>query len=416
MTDQQPVLTERERIEVTVGEVAHGGHCVARHEGMVVFVRHALPGERVIAEITEIHHGYARSEAITVLDASPDRVTPPCPWSGPDACGGCDLQHVAPHAQLAWKAAVVREQLARLAHLDLRVRVEPLSAPVQDDPGWRTRVRYTVDMTGRAGLRKHRSHEVVPIDRCLIAHPAIQRLPVLHQNWPDADAIETVYPAGGPAMVVADPAEPITEHAVGRDFTIAAGGFWQVHPAAADTLAGVVLEQLKPQPGETAWDLYGGAGLFAAAVGEAVGVTGHVTLVEAAADGAAAARQNLADLPVRVIEAAVEKTVVARRSAKKGKGSRPGSAMPLRGGSAALQGPVDLVVLDPPRTGAGKPVVSAVCNAGPRAVSYVACDPAALARDIAFFAEHGWRLEELRAFDLFPFTHHVECVALLLPR
>jgi tRNA/tmRNA/rRNA uracil-C5-methylase (TrmA/RlmC/RlmD family) len=415
MTEGQPTLTERERIEVTVGEVAHGGHCVARYEGMVVFVRHALPGERVIAEITEIHHGYARSEAVTVLDASPDRVTAPCPWSGPDACGGCDLQHVAPHAQLAWKAAVVREQLSRLAHLDLAVRVEPLPPPVDGDPGWRTRVRYTVDLAGRAGLRKHRSHEVVPIGRCMIAHPRIQELPVLHQKWPDADAVETVYPAGGPAMIVGDPGAPIVEHAAGRDFTLAASGFWQVHPAAAQTLADTVLDQLKPERGDTAWDLYGGAGLFAAAVGEAVGVTGNVTLVESAPQSASAARQNLADLPVRVIEGPVEKTIAARRSSKKSaRGSR--SSLPLRGGAATLQGPVDLVVLDPPRTGAGKLVVSAVCNAGPRAVSYVACDPAALARDIAFFAEHGFRLEALRAFDLFPFTHHVECVALLLPR
>jgi tRNA/tmRNA/rRNA uracil-C5-methylase (TrmA/RlmC/RlmD family) len=422
----EPALTERQRVEVTVGEVAHGGHCVARHEGMVLFVRHALPGERVVAEITEVHHGYARSEAIEILDASPDRVTPPCPWSGPDACGGCDLQHVAPAAQLAWKAAVVREQLARLAHLDMAVRVEPLSPPVAGDPGWRTRVRYTVDMTGRAGLRKHRSHEVVPIDRCLIAHPRIQELPVLQRFWPDADAVETVYPKGGPAMIVTDPDAPIIEHAVGRDFTIAAGGFWQVHPAAAQTLADAVIGHLAPQPGETAWDLYGGAGLFAAAVAQAVGVTGHVTLVESAAQGAAVARQNLADLPVRVLEAPVERAVAPKRSARKSAratersreapGVRSASSMPLRGGSAVLQGPVDLVVLDPPRTGAGKQVVSAVCNAGPRAVSYVACDPAALARDVQFFADHGFRLAGLRAFDLFPFTHHVECVALLLPR
>jgi tRNA/tmRNA/rRNA uracil-C5-methylase (TrmA/RlmC/RlmD family) len=413
MTGVEPALTERERIEVTVGEVAHGGHCVARHEGMVVFVRHALPGERVIAEVTEVHHGYARSEAVTILEASPDRIPAPCPWSGPNACGGCDLQHVSPPAQLAWKEAVVRQQLARLAHLDFGVRVEPLPEPESADPGWRTRVRYTVDMTGRAGLRKHRSHEVVPIDRCMIAHPRIQDLPVLQANWPDADAVETLYPSGGPAMVVVDPEAPIVEHAAGRDFSIASGGFWQVHPAAADTLVQAVIDQLKPQPGETAWDLYGGAGLFASAVAEAVGVTGHVTLVESAPQGAAAARQNLADLPVRVLEATVERAVAPKRSSKKG--ARPRASMPLRGGAAALQGPVDLVVLDPPRTGAGKQVVAAVCNAGPRAVSYVACDPAALARDIAFFADHGWRLEALRAFDLFPFTHHVECVALMLP-
>jgi tRNA/tmRNA/rRNA uracil-C5-methylase (TrmA/RlmC/RlmD family) len=411
-------LTERERVEVTVGEVAHGGHCVARYGGIVIFVRHALPGERVIAEITELHKGYARAEAVTILEASSDRVTPPCPWSGYDACGGCDLQHVSGEGQLAWKAAVVREQLARLAGLaDFPVRVEPLPGSATGDggpdPGWRTRVRYTVDAAGRPGLRKHRSHEVVPIGRCMIAHPAIQELPVLDRLWPDADAVQAVAPSVGPAFIVTDPATPIIERVAGRDFTISAGGFWQVHPYAAQTLVGAVLEQLAPKAGETAWDLYGGAGLFAAAVASAVGAAGAVTLVESAPEGVAAARQNLADLPVRVMESTVERAVAPRRS---GRGPAKGrSTLPLRSGAAMLQGPVDLVVLDPPRAGAGKRVVAAIAAAEPRAVSYVACDPAALARDVATFRELGWELAALRAFDCFPHTQHVECVALLVP-
>ncbi|WP_027346357.1 class I SAM-dependent RNA methyltransferase [Hamadaea tsunoensis] len=422
-------LTERERIEVTVGEVAHGGHCVARHEGVVIFVRHALPGERVVAEITELHPGYARAEAVEILSAAPDRVTPPCRWSGPNACGGCDLQHVSEPGQLAWKEAVVREQLARLAHLpDHPVRVEQLPVPGSAgersretpevhsaDPGWRTRVRYTVDAADRPGLRKHRSHEVVPIDECMIAHPAIRALPVLGRTWPGVEAVETVAPSDGSALIIEDPAAKIVEHVAGRDFTIAASGFWQVHPAAAQTLVDAVLAQLEPKPGETAWDLYGGAGLFAAAVGSAVGVTGNVTLVEAAADGVAAARANLADLPVRVVQSTVEHALSPRRSKRPGRGGGGGGKMPLRGGAAQVQGPVDVVVLDPPRTGAGKKVVDAIVAAQPRAVSYVACDPAALARDIDFFQTHGWRLAQLRAFDCFPFTHHVECVALLTP-
>ncbi|NUR72105.1 MAG: class I SAM-dependent RNA methyltransferase [Hamadaea sp.] len=393
-------LLELDRVEVTVGAPAHGGHCVARHEGMVLFVRHALPGERVIAEVTEVHRGYVRADAVEILEASPDRVPAPCPWSGPNACGGCDLQHVSPSAQLQWKASVVQELLARFAHLDQVVRVEQLPSPVgadgEPDTGWRTRVRYTVDAEGRAGLRKHRSHEVVPIERCMIAHPGIRALPVLDRTW-STDAVETVAPSSEPAFVVTDPARPIVERAVGHDFTLAAGGFWQVHPAAAQTLADAVIEQLAPKPGETAWDLYGGAGLFAAALADHLGVTGQVTLVESAPDGVAAARQNLAQLPVRILESTVERALAPRR------------------GKPAVNGPVDLVVLDPPRTGAGKQVVTAVAASGARAVSYVACDPAALARDLATFAGLGWELAQLRAFDCFPFTHHVECVALLVP-
>ncbi|RKF23796.1 class I SAM-dependent RNA methyltransferase [Micromonospora globbae] len=402
-------LAEAERVELTVGPVAPGGHCVARVDGQVVFVRHALPGERVVAEVTEVHRGFVRADAVTVIEASPDRVEPPCPYARPGRCGGCDLQHVAPAAQREWKAAVVREQLSRLGGLTdaevdrLGVRVEALpGGPL----GWRSRVRYAVDAADRAGLLKHRSHEVVPIDRCLIAHPAIQRLPVLPASgarWPDAEAVETVAStggdvavstvAGGVATTVEGPAT-VREVAAGREWALPASAFWQVHPAAADTLVAAVLELLEPRPGEVAWDLYGGAGLFAAALAGRVGDAGRVTLVEAAAQGVAAARDNLRDLPrVEVVAARVE-TALARRR---------------------ITGPVDVVVLDPPRTGAGARVVRELVAAASRAVGYVACDPAAFARDVRTFAGLGWRLAALRGFDLFPMTQHVELVGLLLP-
>ncbi|MCT2277477.1 TRAM domain-containing protein [Micromonospora chalcea] len=407
-TAQRPGLEEAERVELTVDAVAPGGHCVARVGGQVVFVRHALPGERVIAEVTELHRGFARADAVQILDASPDRVTPPCPYARPGRCGGCDLQHVAPAAQLDWKLAVVREQLTRLGGLTAE-QVDALGVRVEALPGgplgWRSRVRYAVDAAGRAGLLKHRSHEVVPIERCLIAHPAIQELPVLPPTgarWPDADAVETVASTGGDVAVVAytdgvptavSGPERVRETAAGRSFTLPASGFWQVHPAAADALTGAVLDLLDPRPGETAWDLYGGAGLFAAALAGRVGGA-RVTLVESAPDGVAAARENLADLRgVEVVAARVE-TALARRR---------------------ITGPVDLVVLDPPRSGAGAPVVRDVVAAGPRAVAYVACDPAAFARDVRTFREAGWRLTELRGYDLFPMTQHVELVGLFLP-
>jgi tRNA/tmRNA/rRNA uracil-C5-methylase (TrmA/RlmC/RlmD family) len=386
-----------DRLTLTVGAVAHGGHCVARvgePPGQVVFVRHALPGERVVAEVTEEHRGYLRADAVAVLSPSPDRVEPPCPYARPDACGGCDLQHVAPPAQLEWKAAVVREQLARLAGLpDFPVRVEPLpGGPL----GWRTRVRYSVDATGRAGLLKHRSHEVVPIDRCRIAHAAIQELPVTAEAWPSVSTVDAVAPAVGPALVGPGGAsdEPIVERAVGRQWTLPADTFWQVHPAAADTLARAVLDLLEPRHGESAWDLYGGAGLFSAALATRLGAEAQITLVEAAPRAVAAARTNLTDLSgLRAVRSTVEAALRHRR----------------------VPGPVDLVVLDPPRTGAGATVTRAVMAAGPRAVAYVACDPAAFARDVRTFRDGDWRLAALRAFDLFPMTHHVECVGLLLP-
>jgi tRNA/tmRNA/rRNA uracil-C5-methylase (TrmA/RlmC/RlmD family) len=401
-----------DRVEVVVGAAAHGGHCVARiggEHGRVVFVRHALPGERVTAELTELHKGFLRADAVTIHEASPDRVAPPCPWAGPDKCGGCDLQHVAPAAQLDWKTVVVRDVLRRIGGLtpeqidDLAVRVEPLpGGPL----GWRSRIRYAVDAADRAGLLKHRSHEVVPVDRCRIAHPALQELPVTSQSWPAATSVSAVASTGGDVRVfesksgvAADMLEELTgqdagevrEKAAGREWHVPADGFWQIHPAAADTLVRTVLDLLEPEEGETSWDLYGGAGLFAAALAERTGA--RTTVVESSPGGVVAARRNLADLSgVRVVDAKVEAAL----------------------GQGKIAGPVDLVVLDPPRTGAGHRVVTALAEVAPRAIAYVACDPAALARDVKTFAGLGWRMTKLRAFDCFPMTQHVECVALLV--
>jgi tRNA/tmRNA/rRNA uracil-C5-methylase (TrmA/RlmC/RlmD family) len=409
------------RVELSVGAVAHGGHCLARAgDGRVVFVRHALPGERVRAEITEERRGYLRADTVEILAASPDRVVPPCPFAGPDRCGGCDFQHASPSAQRELKAAVVVEQLTRLARLTtheiqaLSVRVEPLPGGVL---GWRSRLRYSVDGAGRLGLLKHRSHEVVPVDECLIAAPPIAALPITGQEWPDADAIEVVASSGGDVAVtaisrrswrrvrggatvsarselaspaVASKTDTVTEVVRGRRYRLDPAMFWQVHPAAPDTLVAAVLEYLAVRPGERAWDLYGGAGLFAAALAEAVGPYGAVTLVESDPRAVRAASAALADLSqVTVVQSTVERARLADRP--------------------------DVVVLDPPRAGAGTRVVKALVAAEPRAIAYVACDPAALARDVATFRALEWKLAALRAFDAFPMTHHVECVALLRP-
>ena len=399
---------EGDLVELVVGAPAHGGHCVARiggEHGRVVFVRHALPGERVTARITEMHRGYWRADAIEIHEPSPDRVPAPCPYAKPGLCGGCDLQHASDAAQLAWKTAVVREQLSRLAGLTSDVTVERLPGGLL---GWRSRVRYAVDAADRPGLLKHRSHEVVPVDRCRIAHPRLQELDVLGRPWPEVSGIAAVASTGGDVSVhalpsaasqsptddpgpagvlVTGPAE-VREVAAGRTWTVPAEGFWQVHPAAAETLTAAVLEMLRPAPGETAWDLYGGAGLFAAAVAERTGA--RVTVVESSPAGVAAARRNLtAPIDAEVVAARVETALRKRR----------------------ITGPVDLVVLDPPRSGAGREVVEAIAAAGPRAIAYVACDPAALARDLGTFGRLGWRVAGLRAFDCFPMTSHVECVA-----
>jgi tRNA/tmRNA/rRNA uracil-C5-methylase (TrmA/RlmC/RlmD family) len=334
---------------------------------VVVFVRHALPDERVVIEITDVAKRFLRGDAVEVLDASPDRVTAPCPLSGPDACGGCDFQHVALPAQRALKAAVVAEQLQRLAGIEREVTVEEVpGAP--DGLGWRTRMQYVGLPGGGRGLRKNHSHDVVPVPECLIEAP------------------------GARVVIAGDPPsrETVVETVRERSFEVAGDGFWQVHPGAPETLVDVVLEMLAPQPGERAVDLYAGVGLFSAFLAEAVGPTGSVLSIEGDRRASDLAAANLADLRnVRTKAGRVDRVL------------------------AEADTMADVVVLDPPREGARKEVVAAVVDLAPRAVAYVACDPAALARDLAYFAERGYRLSALRSFDLFPMTHHVECIALV---
>lgn len=384
-----------DRLTVTVEAVAHGGSCVGRHHGQVVFVRHALPGEQVVVQITAIgpKGRYLRADVVEVIHASVDRVEPPCRYAG--SCGGCDWQHASLPAQRRLKAAVVAEQLDRLGRVNREVEVQELAGH-PNGLGWRTRVSYAVDPLGRPGFRRHRSHEVLAVDDCLIAHPLVREADVTGQVWPEVRRIEVVAStdSGEVAISTADSRPQVLTHrAAGRPWQVS-GGFWQVHPAAADTLVAAVLEQLSPRTGEHAIDLYAGVGLFAGAVAAHLGPGGRVDVVEEAQSAAADAAANLADVPtVHVHRASVDR-FLARTALRR----------------------CDLVVLDPPRSGAGRSVLTRVTRLGPRAISYVACDPAALGRDVAYLRDLGYDLVDVGAFDLFPMTHHVECVARFAPR
>jgi tRNA/tmRNA/rRNA uracil-C5-methylase (TrmA/RlmC/RlmD family) len=376
---------------------------VARHGGLVLFVRHALPGEVVRAQVTESRDGqrFVRADAVEVLRPSAHRVEPPCPWAAPGRCGGCDFQHADLAYQRELKAAVVREQFSRLARLDVDVPVEPVPGD-RDGLRWRTRVEFAVDGSGRAGLRKHRSHDVVPVDDCLIADPRVVGTGVLGRSWPGERAVDVVAPStGADALAVPVPSgereaptvrERVEAASWSGELEVGARGFWQVHPGAAALFVGTVLDWLGPQPGERAVDLYAGVGLFAAALADAVGDTGAVLAVESEGPATAHARANLAARDwVEIRTGRVEAVL------------RPLVRQGIR---------ADLVVLDPPRTGAGRVVVGQVAALRPRAVAYVACDPAALARDTAYLVDEGYALARLRALDAFPMTHHLECLAL----
>ncbi|POM22881.1 putative RNA methyltransferase/cg2084 [Actinomadura rubteroloni] len=434
-------------LDLDVGNVANGGFCVARHEGRVVFVRHALPGEKVRARVTDVSKKFLRADAEEIVVASPDRVPAPCPFSGPGRCGGCDWQHAALPAQRALKATVIEEQLRRVAGIERTVVVEEVPYPESDEfvpapgLGWRTRVQFSVD-AGAVGLRKHRSHDVEPVDECLIAHPGVELMGIERRRWPGTASVEGVVSAATgdrvvvlrgkrsarvprldvPVRLVRGRPEPgttvpfVREQVRDRLFQVTGGGFWQVHPGAAPLLVDAVLDALEPKPGDVVVDLYCGAGLFTAFLGERVGSGGLVVGVESDGPAVRDARFNVRDLPQVSIERGAVEEVVGDLEFGRADGSsrtqNKRSGTGHRGG--ARSGGADLVVLDPPRTGAGREVVDHVAALATRKIAYVSCDPATLARDLSYFGERGWTLESLRAFDAFPMTQHVELLATLV--
>ncbi len=415
-----PAWAKGARMELRTGAMAAGGGCVARAEdGRVVFVRHALPGERVVAEVTAVTSSFLRADAVEVLDSSADRVAPPCPHAGPGRCGGCDWQHVTLPAQRRLKSELVAEQLRRLAQVDRPVVIEEV-AGAPDGLGWRTRASFAVDRSGRMGFHRHRSHAVHPVDRCPIVTGEVDRAVGGTSNWRGVRQVEvTASPDGGPPVLsvvsrgdwhassatsgvglvvngrTRRPPDRSQFTVDGRPFDVGPGVFWQVHPGAAALLTSCVMAELQPEAGEWAADLYAGAGLFTVALADAVGSRGRVVAVERNRLACEDLARNTSGLTqVETVRASVDAHTIERK----------------------LNG-VHLVVLDPARRGAGQPVMRALSSLdpAPRKVAYVSCDPSSFARDLRIMLDQGWSLGTLRGFDLFPMTEHVELVGILEP-
>lgn len=378
----------------------------------MVFVRHTLPGERVLARLTEAEPGarFWRADAVEVLEASPDRVPSAWPAAGPGGVGGAELAHVALPAQRRWKATVVAEQMRRLGRVNPEVTVEEVPGP-PDGLGWRTRIELMVNRSGQAGMHRHRSREVVPLTAMPLAVPEIEALGLFERHWPGGARITAVAPTGDRPLLLVDGApwlekgpdrRPNARTSVresvevsGHPYTwrVAADGFWQVHRAGPAVLAQAVLDAVGPVDGERVADLYSGAGLFTVPLADAVGPSGRVMAVDGDPRAVRDARRNSHDRAQVDLALGAVGDVLA---------------------SGAV-GRADVVLLDPPRVGAGRAVIESVVGLRPRRVVYVACDPAALARDVGYLGNLGYGLVGLRAFDLFPMTHHVECVAVFEP-
>ncbi|HUR76558.1 MAG TPA: TRAM domain-containing protein [Acidimicrobiales bacterium] len=349
-------------VALDVTSVVAGGAGLAREPtGRVVFVRGGLPGERVIARLTEERRDFARAQVVRVLDASPDRVEPPCRFVAL-GCGGCEWQHVAPEAQARYKRSIVVDALRRIARIDDPPVADTIVLPPLR---YRTTVRIAVDRDGRPAFRKFNSHDLVTVDDCLVLHPSIASR-LRDEVWPDV----------GEVTLRLD-----EEIVAGRHFDVSPGSFFQIRSDGAEQLVALVAGALTRHDAKTVVDLYAGVGLFAATMHDRgfevlIAVEGNKTAV-------ADARRNLAGVcPVVSADVAKWQGIVA-----------------------------DAVIADPSRDGLRAAGVATVLRCAPDTVVLVSCDPAALARDAKLLSEAGFALETVQPLDMFVQTPHIEVVS-----
>ena len=394
-------------VEVELTRAATGGAALgAGPDGRIVFAAGGLPGELVTAEIDREHANHLTGRVVEVLRPSPDRIPPPCPHVAA-GCGGCDWQHVAPARQRQLRVDIVADCLRRLARLDVAPDIR--FGPPLDPDGYRTTVRAAVDR-GRAGLRAARSHQVVTVDSCLVAHPLVEEI-LTEGRF--GSATEVTVRAGsrtGERLVVATPtAEGVEvpsgvvvvgddelrqghpaayhEDVGGRRLRVSARSFFQCRPDGAEALVAAAGAALGPPPATGApsprlLDAYCGVGLFGALLGDGWALTA----VESS-------RSSTADAAVNLAAHQPGATVVTSRLER----WRPE--------------PMDAVIADPARAGLGKDAANRLAATGAPVLVLISCDPASLARDANLLAGHGYRLDHVTVVDLFGHTSHVETVA-----
>lgn len=406
-----------ETIDLELTGMAHGGSALGRHEGRVIFVPYTIPGEVVRVRLVEEHTRWARADLVEVVRPSPHRVEAPCPYFGPDKCGGCQFQHIDYDGQVRFKREVVADQLSRLGKLEVAVE-EGIGAAQPWD--YRNNVQFHVTDEGYLGFLTADTHDIIPVEDCLIIDPLLDEMwSAFDMHWPeiyrltlrcgsatgdrmaifeleeyedfdiDVDfpvSCVLLMPDGEAVVLMGDTS--LVEYVAGREYRISAGSFFQVNTAGAEALVALVRELLEPGRGDTLLDLYCGVGLFGLAL---AGDVGRVVGVESDTSAAADFLVNADGLEnVQLVEGKAQAVL------------------------RSVEGPLDLVVLDPPRAGAGERVVGEVARLGPRRIAYVSCDPATLARDARHLVDAGYHLEMVQPLDMFPQTFHVESVNLFV--
>ncbi len=377
-------------VTLNIGKIVHGGHFIARHNNQVVFVRHGISGEIANVKITSINSKLAFGDAIEILKKSKDRVKSPCKYSKPGGCGGCDFQHISPEIQKNLKKIIIQDQFNRIAKIDINPEVistEPLTGL-----NWRSRLDLAISNNGKTGLYSHRSNEIIEIDECLIAVEQINKSKVFSKYWNTSDRLsisvssenELNVNQAGKNILGSDELKEVVDD---NTYTISPKSFWQSHKNAPRLLLQQVRKYAKIKLGDRICDLYGGAGLFTAPMAKLTGEAGEVHLIERDNDCIKDAKKMFK----------TKKNIIIHHGKVEQKLGKIKN--------------IDIIILDPPRNGAGKQVIHQIIDKKPKSIVYVSCDPTSLARDTKILIDNNYTLSNVLGLDLFPMTHHIECIA-----
>ena len=377
-------------ITLNVGNIANGGHFIGRHNDQIVFVRHSLTGERANVKITAVNSKFAFGDAIEILKKSKDRVNAPCKYAHPEGCGGCDFQHIDPIAQLNLKKIVIQDQFKRIAKIEINPEI--ISKDSLGGLNWRTRLNLAISENKKLGLHAHKSNKIIEIDECLIAVEGINKSEIFNKKWEYEDNIKISYSSDNDMNIsqlgknISGP-DKLNEVVDDNKYYISPKSFWQSHKNAPHFILEQVLKFANIKEGERVCDLYGGVGLFTLPISKILGENGEVHLIEVNSVCIADATEMFADIKnIFIHHGTVEQKL---GSIKK----------------------INTIILDPPRNGVSKQVINQMIEKKPQTIIYVSCNPSTLARDTKILIDNNYTLTNIVGLDLFPMTHHVECVA-----
>jgi tRNA/tmRNA/rRNA uracil-C5-methylase (TrmA/RlmC/RlmD family) len=387
---ENPKLKLNDLITVSIGPIAHGGHFISRHNGQVVFVRHAITDEVAVVKITSIGSKIAFGDAIEIIEPSKDRVNAPCKYSSPELCGGCDFQHISMAAQLKFKKIVIEEQFERIANI--KISPEVINAGIDSGLHWRTHLDFAISKNGKVGLYSFKTKEVIEIEECLIAVNPINKLNIFNSKWDGEERLSVFASSLNEVSIhrldknISGPSE-INEVVEGNSYNISHGSFWQSHKNAPKILINKLMEFANFETGDRVCDLYGGVGLFTAPILKIIGETGEIHLIET---------NNRCIKDAKKIFEKKKNVIIHHGKVEQKLGKIKN---------------IDAIVMDPPRTGATKQVINQIVEKKARSIIYISCDPSSLARDTKILLNSSYTLDKIIGLDLFPMTHHIECIA-----